>query len=176
MHISGNKGIREQDGALMNVGKTFKSIYAKPAYIAFNMAAALAYYYLISYLLAVQQKGIPVTAVPVYLIYFLAATSSVTLTIAVYSIGNTRRNQARISATSVSAASAFAGGIISGCSCQAAILFNALAFVAGAGEATLVNTIIGENAPIIFAAMIVLNLFLAVYYLERLSHPKCKLK
>lgn len=160
----------------MNTAKTLKGIYLKPRYIALNIAIAAAYFLVIEYLLSVQQRGIPITAVPVYLIYLLVITSSITLTIAIYSVNNTRRNQAKLSATSVSAVSAVLGGVFSGCTCQAAILFNVIAVLAGAGEASLVNTIIGENASIIFAAMIVLNLFLAVYYLEKLSHPKCRLK
>jgi hypothetical protein len=159
----------------MNFAKSLKSIY-KPKYIALNIAIAVAYYFVIKYLLSIQQDGIPITTVPVYLIYLLVITSSITFTIAIYSISNTRRNHAKISATSVSAVTTFAGGVLSGCSCQAAILFNVLAFSVGSGEATLVNTIVGENAPILFGIMIILNIFVAGYYLEKLSHPKCKLK
>ncbi len=158
----------------MNIGKSLKEIYG-PKYILLNAAIAVGYYFVISYILSVQQQGIPFTSVPIYLIYLLAATSSITLTIAIYSIGNTRRNEAKISATSVSAATTVFGGIISGCGCQAAILLNVLTISAGTGEATLINTIATENAPWIFAAMIIINLFVIGYYLDKLSKPSCKI-
>jgi hypothetical protein len=159
----------------MNAGKSLKEIYTLK-YIALNIAVAVAYYYLISYLLSLQQNGIPITSVPIYLVYLLAMASSVTLTIAIYSINNTRRNRAKLSASSVSAASTLLGGVISGCGCQAAILFNALALVLGSGEATLINTTVADNAPLIFGALILINLFVIAYYLEKLSRPACRLK
>jgi hypothetical protein len=159
----------------MRIAKSLKGIYT-PKYAAFNIAVAVVYYYLITFILSVQQHGIPVTPVPLYLIYALAAVSSVTLTIAAYSISNTRKNKAKISATSVSAATALAGGVISGCGCQAAILFNVLALGLGGGEATLINTIVSENAPMIFGALIAANLLVTVYYLNKLSKPSCRIR
>ena len=159
----------------MNSIKSLKSIY-KPKYMALNVAIAVAYYYVIKYLLSVQQKGIPITSVPLYLIYALVITSSITFTIAVYSISNTRRNYAKLSASSVSAVTAVTGGILSGCGCQAAILFNVLAVSVGTGEATLINTVVSENVPILFGAMIVINLFVTGYYLEKLSKASCRIK
>jgi hypothetical protein len=159
----------------MDAAESFKKIY-RPKYIVLNIAIAVAYYYLIEYLLSIQQRGIPITSVPLYLIYALVATTSVSLTIAVYSISNTRRNEAKVSATATSVITAFIGGIISGCSCQAAILFSVLEVSVGAGEATLVNTVVGENAPLIFGAMIIINLFVIGYYLNKLSKPSCRIK
>lgn len=175
MFITCNKNYGKQNGTCINFVKSLKSIY-QPKYIALNVAIAVAYYYLIKYLLSIQQKGIPITSVPFYLVYILVVTSSVTFTIAIYSISNTRRNKARYSATSVSAATAVAGGVLAGCGCQAAILFNVLAVSVGAGEATLVNTIITENAPLLFGAMIIINLFVIGYYIEKLSKPACRIR
>lgn len=159
----------------MRIAKSLKDIYTIK-YATFNIAIAVAYYYLITYLLSIQQHGIPITSVPVYLIYLLSIVSSVTLTIALYSAGNTRKNSAKISATSVSAATTLFGGVISGCGCQAAILFNVLAIGVGSGEATLINTIVSENAPVVFFALIVLNLSVIAYYLQKLSKPACRIK
>jgi hypothetical protein len=159
----------------MNFVKSLKSMY-KPKYILLNITISVIYYFVIKYLLTIQQDGIPITSVPLYLVYILVITSSITFTIAIYSINNTRKNQAKISAASVSAVSTVAGGILSGCGCQAAILFNVLAISIGTGEATLINTVVTENAPLIFGAMIIINLFVIGYYLEKLSSPKCKIK
>ncbi len=158
----------------MNFVRSLKSIY-RPKYIALNIAIAVVYYYLIKYMLSIQQRGIPITIVPLYLIYLLVIVSSITLTIAIYSF-HTRRNQAKFSATSTSVATTVVGGVVAGCGCQAAILFNVLTISLGTGEATLVNTIVTENAPFIFGAMIIINLFVIAYYLEKLSNPKCKIK
>lgn len=159
----------------MKMQKTLKEVY-RPKYILLNAAFAIAYYFIIQYLLSIQQNGIPITSVPLYLIYLLSIVSSVTLTIAVYSISNTRKNHAKLSATGVSAATTLFGGVVSGCGCQAAILFNLIAISAGTGEATLINTSIANNAPLIFVAMIILNLFVVTYYLEKLSKPACRIK
>jgi hypothetical protein len=159
----------------MQIFKTIRAIYSIK-YLLVNAFVAVAYYYLISYLLSIQQNGIPITAVPVLLIYLLAITSSVTLTIGIYSIRNTRRNEAKFSATSVSAITTFFGGIVSGCGCQAAILFNLLAIGFGTGEATLVNTIATENVAPIFGALIIINLFVIGYYLNKLSRPSCRIR
>jgi len=160
----------------MNILNTLKGIYGKPKYIALNLGIAVAYYFIIEYLLSIQQKGIPITSIPIYLIYALVVTTSITFTIAIYSIANTRKNNARFSASSVSAVSTVAGGVLAGCGCQAAILFNVLAFGVGTGEATLINTIVSENAPLIVGAMLIINLFVIGYYLDKLSNPKCKIK
>jgi hypothetical protein len=159
----------------MNSLKSIKEIY-KPKYIVLNAAIAVAYYYLIEYLLSIQQRGIPITSVPIYLIYILVLTSSITFTIAIYSITNTQRNNAKVSATSASVATTFVGGILAGCGCQAAILFNVLTIALGTGEATLINNVATENAPLLFGAMIIINLFVIGYYLEKLSNPKCKIR
>ena len=159
----------------MNLTKSLKSIY-RPKYIIFNIAAAIAYYYLISYLLSVQQQGIPITSVPLYLIYLLSAVSSVSLTIGVYSIRNTIRNMASASATTIGTASALIGGVLAGCGCQAAILFSVATVFFGIGEARLINTVATENANYIFAALIIINLFVIAYYLNKLSQPGCRPK
>ncbi len=159
----------------MKAAAVLKRIY-KPKYLALNAAVFGLYYLIVKYLLSIQQKGIPISSVPVYLVYALVASSSIALTIAVYSIFNTRRNSARITASSVSAATTLAGGVIAGCSCQAAILFNVLAISVGSGEAFALNTLISENAPYIFGAMTLINLLLVVYYVQKISTGRCSIK
>jgi len=159
----------------MNPIRYLKEIY-RPKYILLNIVAAIAYYLLISYILSVQQQGIPITSVSVYLIYVLAITSSVSLTIGIYSIWNTARNIAKASATAIGTLTAIAGSIFAGCGCQAAILFSILTVSLGIGEARLINTAATENAGYIFLALIIINLFVIVYYLNKLSKPKCRIK
>lgn len=159
----------------MNISKSLRNIYTIK-YIIINIAIAIVYYFVIQYLLSIQQNGIPITTVPLYLIYSLTVSSSIAFTIAIYSISNTIKNSARYSASSISAATTVVGGVLAGCGCQAAILFNVLAISVGTGEATLINTIATENSVFIFIAMIIINLFVIVYYLDKLSKPSCKIR
>jgi hypothetical protein len=175
MLIACDKEHGKQNGPDMNFTKSLRDIY-KPKYIVLNIAIAVVYYYFVEYLLSIQQKGIPITSVPLYLVYVLVAVSSVTFTIAIYSIRNTRRNEAKVSASSTSLLTTVAGGVVAGCGCQAAILFNVLSLSVGTGEATLINTVATENSPLIFGAMIIINLFVIGYYLDKLSKPACKIK
>jgi len=69
----------------MKAIELFKGIY-KPKYIILNIAIAIAYYYIIAYIISIQQRGIPITPIPLYLVYLLVITSSVTIAMAVYSI------------------------------------------------------------------------------------------
>ena len=159
----------------MALYKSLERIY-KPKYVALNLALAVLYYFIIEYLLSLQQNGVPISSVPGYLIYVLAISSSISFTLAIYSVSNTRRNLAKYSASSISAATTLMGGILAGCGCQAAILFNALVIFVGTGEATRVNTIATENSIFIYLAMIIINLFVIVYYLQKLSNPKCRIR
>jgi hypothetical protein len=155
--------------------KELKEIY-KPKYMVLNIAIAVVYYFIIKYLFSIQENGVSFTIVPIYLVYLLIATTSITFTIAIYSIRNTQKNTAKVSATTISAITAFAAGILGGCGCEAAILFNVLAIFAGIGYARLVDALVADNVSIIFAAMIIINLVVIVYYLNRFSKPGCKVK
>ena len=159
----------------MMIYQTLKDIY-KPKYILLNIAIVTAYYYLITLMLSIQQQGVPITSVDVNLIYILVITASVTLTIAIYSIKNTRRNAAKVSATTVSTISAVAGGVLAGCSCQAAILFSILVLVINGGEAASINAMVSGYANLLYEVMILINLFVIIYYLNKLSNPSCKIK
>ena len=159
----------------MTIYQSLIGIY-KPKYVILNIAIAFIYYYLITVLLSIQQQGVPITSVNVSLIYILAATASVTLTIAIYSVRNTRRNAAKLSATTVSTASAVVGGVLAGCSCQAAILFSALALFINAGEAASLNALISGYGNVLYIAMIIINLSVIIYYLDKLSKPACRIK
>lgn len=152
-----------------------KQIYS-PEFILLNVAFAAMYYLLLTGLLSVQQQGVPFTSVPLVLVYALAISSSVPLTIAVYSISNTRRNRAKLSASTSSIATTVAGGLVAGCGCQAALLTSILAAFTTTGSAVGASTIAAENAPALFAILIVINIFVAAYYLNRLSKPMCRIR
>lgn len=151
-----------------------KKIYSMP-YIGLNIAFAAMYYLLITGIIAMQENGSVAiyTPVPVYLLYLLAISSSVTLTFAVYSISNTRKNAASVSATATSSILAVSGGVISGCACQASVLSAVLALLVNSGQALYLSTIVQAYAPYVFISMIAVNVLVAIYYLNKFSSPRC---
>lgn len=154
--------------------RQLKEIY-KLRYLLLNLVLAFLYYLLITAILAVQAQGLPFTPVPLYLIYILSITSSVLLTIAVYSIFNTTRNAARFSATAAGTITALAGSIVAGCGCSGAILFSLMAVFLSSSQAFLINTIATENASLLLYIMIIINLSVIIYYIRKLSKPECKI-
>jgi hypothetical protein len=142
-------------------------------YIAFNLLVFIVYYTTITYLLKIQEQGIAFTAVPVAYIYALSFVSSILMTLAVYSVFSSRNNNAKYNATTGSAVTAVAGGLVAGCGCQGTIMYGAFAVVLGSGYATLLNNTIADHVNLVFSALIAINIVILSYYLVRLSSPRC---
>jgi heme/copper-type cytochrome/quinol oxidase subunit 3 len=145
----------------------------KPRYLALNVAIAIAYFYFIKYLIAFQDKGVFIASIPVYMLVILSITSAITFTIAIYSINNTRRNQAKITASTTSVLSVVASAMIGGCGCQVSILAGLAGIVAGASGAFALNVVLAENSFYIISAIVAINILLAIYYVNKLSKPAC---
>ena len=155
---------------------TLKEIYVKPKYIALNALAAIFYYYLFGYLISIQQSGIFLVLLPTYLVYLLVITSSIALTIGIFSIRNTRNNEAKEVSTGIGAATAVVGGLIGGCGCEEPLILGLTAFGLSTSDAfALLNFISAYQIPL-FSLMIVINLFVVIYYLNKLSQPSCELR
>ena len=154
--------------------KILRSIYT-PKYITLSIFLAIAYYAIFLYLAYIQGGGAIMLSTSIILIFGLILTSSITSTIAIYSISNTRRNQAKASGTVASLGTLVTGTGLCGCTTT----FPAL-IAAGAGfSSTNVYALGGflkNNNPYIFSFLILLNLIVAVYYLNKFSNPQCKLK
>ena len=157
------------------IGSLLRRIY-ELKYIVFNLVVFIAYYTMITYLLRIQEQGIPFTAVPVAYIYALSFASSMLMTIAVYAAFSSRNNKAKYGATAGSGATALASGLIAGCGCQGTILYGAFAVALGGGSATFLNNMIANHVNLVFSAFIAVNGALIVYYLARLSSPRCMIK
>lgn len=157
--------------ALENARKIYTSRYA-----LLNAASFFVFYYALEYVLSAQQHGIPTSSVPISMIYALSLSSSFAFTVSIFYILRSVRKASGLTAGSASAATAVVGGIVSGCGCQAAILSGIIAPLAGTGEATLLSIAVSENASLIFSALIILNIALGIYYLNRSSAPACKPK
>ncbi len=156
----------------MKALNALKSVYSLP-YILLNLLILLAYYLLVEKLLSIQSFGIPIATAPVYLILSLALTSSVLMTVAIHSIIQSRKTKKLgYEDAASSCATAVVGGIMSGCGCQGAILYSALAVLFGSGQAFAINTVFSEHIGIILAALSIFNIALIVYSLGRVPRGR----
>ncbi len=155
---------------------TLKSIY-KPKYILLNLVVFAVYYLLIRSIVVAQEKVfLIVNPFLYYMIYPLAITSSILLTIAVYSIGNTRRNMAKVTASGLSAVTALLGSVIVSCGCAVPILFSLAAIGISSADIIYLNDFFSAYSVELVLIFIFLNLFLTIYYLNKLSKPSCRIK
>ncbi len=154
---------------------SLRRIY-RPRYLALNIVAAIVYYFAFQFLIKYQNYGILLVNVPAYLEYVLIATASVLLTISVYSIRNTRKNQAKLSASSLSIAALVLGGVFGGCGCAEPLIFGLTAFGISSASLFSANAVLTALAAQIFWAIIIANLALIFYYLNKLSKPVCMVR
>jgi hypothetical protein len=154
--------------------RTLASIY-RPRYVVLNIAAFVVYYYAYFELIAYQNLGVFLSNVSEDLLYLLVLTSSMLLTIAVYSIRNTRNNRARVSATSLGTVTALFGGVIGGCGCSVPIISSLAVVGLSASEVVSLNNFLADYQNEIFSLMVVVNLAVIVYYLFRLSSASCRI-
>lgn len=158
-----------------NLKSTIKNIY-KPKYVALNLLLGVAYYALFLYLAYIQGGGaVMLLRTSWILIFALVATSSVALTIAIYSIANTRRNQAKSSGTAVSLGTLVTGTGLCGCTTTFPAVIAAGIGVSSTGVYAL-GGFLKNNSPYIFSALIILNLFVIGYYLDKFSNRECRVK
>lgn len=159
----------------MNVLSTLRKIYTRK-YIAVNIIVFVAYYLLARYLIISQEKVfLIVNPLLFYLMYVLILSASITLTIAIYSIGNTRRNMAKFTATGVSAITALVGSVIVSCGCAVPILFSLAAIGISSAGIIALNDFFSKYALFLVLTFIFLNLLLTIYYLNKLSKPHCEI-
>ena len=160
----------------MGVLNTLKSIY-NLKYIALNLVVFAVYYVLIR-LIVVSQERVFLIVNPIlyYMIYPLAITSSILLTIAIYSIGNTRRNMAKVTASGLSAITAMLGSVVVSCGCAVPILFSLAAIGISGADIIYLNDFFSAYSMELVLVFIFLNLLLTIYYLNKLSKPSCRIK
>ena len=159
---------------LKNWKLAIKRIY-KPKYLALNLLIGIAYYALFLYLATIQGGGAIMSGTPWVLVFGLIATSSITLTIAIYSISNTRNNQAKASGTAVSFGTIVTGTGLCGC----ATTFPAV-IAAGIGISTTgvyaLGSFLKNYNLYIYSGFIIMNLFVIGYYLNKFSKRECKVR
>ncbi len=155
---------------------TLRAVYS-PKYVLLNAVAAAAYYAVAYELVRLQNYGIFLLLdVPAYLFYLLVASSSVLLTISVYAAFNTRRNRAEFTASSLGTATAVLAGVVSGCGCSAPLLLGLTALGLSAGGLFSASVFLTNTAVWLFAAMILINLGVITYYMNKLHSASCRLQ
>ncbi|MGC8669764.1 MAG: hypothetical protein ACP5TL_01260 [Candidatus Micrarchaeia archaeon] len=148
-----------------------KEVYS-PRYLVLNLTLAIAYFFLIKLLIAIQTKTQFFSAIPQYMIALLSISSSITLTVAIYSIIKAQKNKAKYTATTASIASIVIGSLVGGCGCQVSILASLLGIFASS-SVFAINVIIAENSYYIITIIILINIFVYIYYMSKLSRPSC---
>jgi hypothetical protein len=159
---------------MRKLGATIKRIYT-PKYAALSLALGVAYYAAFWYLAYIQGGNAVMLYVPLYLIFLLVASSSMLTTVAVYSIRNTRENNAKISGTATSASTLLVGSGLCGCTTT---LLPTLALAVGAGTPAVyaLSSFLKNYNIEILSALVILNMIVLAYYINKLSSPKCMIR
>jgi len=159
----------------MGAYKTIKSIY-KPKYIVLNIILAIAYYTAMTkILIAAYHIVIFVHPLSQYLFYTVAVTSSIMLTIGIYAFGNTVRNKAKIMAPTVGSVVALTASVFTSCGCTTTLALLILTAIGLSGsEALSLGIFISNNESMLLFILILINLFVITYYINRLSKRYCR--
>ena len=142
-------------------------IFTSPAYIAIAVVSFIAYYFLFKFFASLESNLFVFITVPFFLIYLLAASAAILLTISVFaSVAAYHKFKAGAATCAVTSGitSAF-GGLVAGCGCNASIA--ALLSALGVGflpESAFVAFLTRYNVEILLVLTLI-NLLLAYYQL-----------
>lgn len=151
-----------------------KSVY-KPRYVALNILLAVAYYLGFLYLSYVQGGNAIMTNLPAYAIFFLIATSSILMTVSIYSVLNATKGKPKASSSAASIGTVVIGSGLCGCT-TTLIPSVALAVGAGMPVAFALSSLIKNYSPEIISALIMANVLVIAYTINKLSKSKKRLK
>ncbi|MDE1869846.1 MAG: hypothetical protein KGH71_02560 [Candidatus Micrarchaeota archaeon] len=161
----------------MGVFEIFKAIFKSRLIIALTAIVAIAYYFLIQYVIALNAPGgfIFVTT-PAIMFYLLAISASVLLIISAYSIRLSLLTMESEFEGAASIISTVLGGVIAGCNCSVPIISSILyLFALNAATVSDVVAFVGNYQLEIFALLILFNIAVSYHHLERLS-ATCTIK
>jgi len=146
----------------------FVRIFTLPAYIAIAVVSFIAYYFLFKFFASLESNLFVFITVPSFLIYLLAASAAILLTISVFaSVAAYHKLKAGAATCAVTSGitSAF-GGLVAGCGCNASFIF-ALLSTLGVGflpASAFVAFLTRYNVEILLVLTLI-NLLLAYYQL-----------
>ncbi|MHB1829880.1 MAG: hypothetical protein ACYCO0_00630 [Candidatus Micrarchaeaceae archaeon] len=155
---------------------TARRIFSKPAYIMIAAAASILFFYLFRYLIEVNNYGIFLVLIPMYVIYALVITSGIIFSISLFAIGNSiaSRRMGEIGGLEGIIIPSL-GGLVASCGCafpllESILLFFGVSVLQAAGIASAINS----YQIWILLSMITLNVILVYYYLGRISTSNIK--
>ncbi len=151
-----------------------REIY-KPKYAILTVVLGITYSFAFWYLAYIQGGSAVMLSVPIYMVFLLVASSSILMTIAVYSMWNTRKNNLKAIGTAPSVGTIVLGSGLCGCTTT---LLPTIALAVGMSTPAvyaLTSFLRNYNMEIILL-LITLNVVVVAYYLNKLSSPRCKIK
>ncbi|MDE1846375.1 MAG: hypothetical protein KGH53_03810 [Candidatus Micrarchaeota archaeon] len=155
----------------MGAAQIFRSLFGSKAVIAATALIAIAYFYLIEYVISLNAPGgYTFVTVPPILLYLLSLSAAVFLVISAFSLRFAiLRVQSEVE-LAVSALSTIVGGIIAGCSCSVPILASILyIFALNAATVSGLLAFIGNYQVELFGALILFNVAISYHHLDKLS-------
>ncbi|MDE1825639.1 MAG: hypothetical protein KGH61_00500 [Candidatus Micrarchaeota archaeon] len=148
----------------------FRAFFTSKWVIATTAVFAIAYYFMINYVISLNAPaGFVIITTPPILIYLLALSAAVLISISIESIRLSLSRIRNESTGALSVLTMLAGGVIAGCNCEVPVLSSILYLLALNGTAvSSIIAIVGDYQNYIFVLLIVLNVALSYYSLSRL--------
>lgn len=145
-------------------------IFRHPAYIAIAAVSATLFFYLFRYLTAVNNHGIFLIFIPIYVVYALVLTSGILFSISVFAIAHSiaSRRLGEIGGIEGVLLPSL-GGLVASCGCAFPLLESIFLFFGiNAFEAVGIVSVINSYQIWIIAAMVLVNLATIYYYLGKI--------
>jgi len=161
----------------MRAFEYFKALFRSKAAVATTAIFSIGYYLLIEYVINLNAtNGFVFVTTPQVLIYLLAFTSAILLTISIHSIRlSFSKLETELDGVASVVTSLF-GGIIAGCNCAVPILASIMyLFALDAATVSTVLSFISSYQLELFSLLIVLNLLISYHHLSTLSRT-CTIK
>ena len=147
---------------------TLKEIY-KPRYVGLTFALGIVYAIAFWYSAYLQGGDAVMLYIPIYLVFLLIVSSSILMTVAVYSMKNRRRNNIKTTGTAASAGTVILGSGLCGCTTT---LLPTIALAIGVGTPTVyeLSSFLKNYNVEIISVLIIINVAVLAYYLNKLSN------
>ncbi len=165
-----------KDRRLLTAGRIFRH----PVYIAIAAISTIVFFYIFVYLISVNNHGIFLLLLPMYVVYLLVLTSGVLFSISLFAIAHSvaSRRLGEIGGLEGLIIPSL-GGLVASCGCAFPLLESIfLFFGVNAFEAVGIVSVINSYQLWILCAMVLINLATIYYYLGKIpmSPPKNRRK
>ena len=157
---------------LLTAGRIFRH----PAYIAIAAASSILFFYLFRYLIAINNHGIFLILIPIYIVYALVLTSGILFSISAFAIAHSIASSRLGEIGGIEGILIPSlGGLVASCGCAFPLLESIFLFFGiNAFEAVGIVSVINSYQIWILAAMILVNLATIYYYLGKIPMAPSK--